>query len=61
MLYTEAAGATSGSSGVNDAFTVVKFNEYVYSQIRRFVIVDVKRNFVYAWFVPLVFHSKHIR
>lgn len=46
MLYTEAA---SGNAPVDDSgFTVVRFNERAYTQIRRFAIVAVKRGFVYA-------------
>lgn len=49
MLYSEAASQTRNTAGSDDAFSLVKFNEYVHSQIRRFVIVDVRRHFVYAW------------
>lgn len=50
MLYSEAASETMAKAGSdNDAVTVIKFGEYVYSQIRRFVVVEVKRHFVYAW------------
>ncbi|KAF3035086.1 hypothetical protein E8E12_001741 [Didymella heteroderae] len=47
MLYTEPAG--EGAIRHNDdAFTTVRFGEAVYSQIRRFVIVSVRQNFVHA-------------
>ncbi|KAF2267705.1 hypothetical protein CC78DRAFT_565900 [Lojkania enalia] len=40
MLYSEAASETLARNGAdNDAITVAKFGERVYSQIRRFVIV----------------------
>ena len=52
MLYTEYAGTTSTSPrDLDDAYTTVRFAETVYSQIRRFVVVSVRRNFVIAWFV----------
>lgn len=50
MLYTEASSEIAGRSTAEDeSFTVVKFGQNVYSQIRRFVVVSVKRGFVYAW------------
>jgi hypothetical protein len=48
MLYTEPAGEGS-RRGNNDAFTTVRFGEEVFSQIRRFVVVSVRKNFVHAW------------
>ncbi|KAL1644289.1 hypothetical protein SLS61_008892 [Didymella pomorum] len=47
-LYTEAAGSTARLNGLDDAISVVRFGEAVYSQIRRFVVVRVRRQFVYA-------------
>lgn len=49
MLYTEPAGQTATRN--NDAFSVVRFGESVYTQIRRFVVVSVRKNFVHAWSV----------
>jgi hypothetical protein len=51
MLWSEPAGSTS--NGVSNAFSVVMFNERVYTNIRRFVVVHVPRDkgFVYAWYV----------
>ena len=49
MLYTEAAGVSSRRNTDNDdAFTVVRYGERVFTQIRRFVVVSVRRNFVQA-------------
>lgn len=48
-LYTESAGETARPTHFNDAFTTVKYGEAVYTQIRRFVVVSVRKNFVYAW------------
>lgn len=48
MLYTEPAGE-GARRGNNDAFTVIKYGEEVFSQIRRFVVVSVRKNFVHAW------------
>ncbi|KAF2251135.1 hypothetical protein BU26DRAFT_276633 [Trematosphaeria pertusa] len=47
MLYSEAASESMARAG-DDSVTVVKFGEHVFSQIRRFVVVSVKRNFVKA-------------
>jgi hypothetical protein len=49
MLWAETANATL--SGHSTMATIGRFNEYVFSQIRRFIIVAVNRNrhFVYAW------------
>lgn len=47
MLYSEAASVDAAQRG-DDGITVVKFNEHVFSQIRRFVIVNVKYGFVEA-------------
>jgi hypothetical protein len=50
MLYTEPSSG-SGKVGLNDDdFTVVRFGESVFTQIRRFVIVSVRKNFVHAWY-----------
>jgi hypothetical protein len=55
MLYTETAGASTSSSGAyDDAYTVVRFGESAHTNIRRFVIVEVRRGFVYAWQVQSV-------
>jgi hypothetical protein len=58
MLWSEPASqpAVSGYGGVNDAYTVVKFGEGVYSQIRRFVIVSTPagKGFVYSWYVSRI-------
>jgi len=48
MLYTEAAGGTAPAYPSDDAYTVVRFNEVVYTNIRRFVVVAVKHGFVKA-------------
>lgn len=45
MLHTQAAGPDVPFS---DSVTFVKYGEQAYSQIRRFVVVDVRRGFVYA-------------
>lgn len=49
MLYTEATGVSARHNSNDDAFTVVRYNETVYTTIRRFVIVSVRHNFIYAW------------
>jgi hypothetical protein len=49
MLYTEAAGNTASAGVQDDAYSAIRFGEYVYSNIRRFVVVDVRQGFVYAW------------
>jgi hypothetical protein len=48
MLYTEAASAAAQVAPDDDAFTIVRYGEHVYTQIRRFVVVSVRRNFVLA-------------
>jgi hypothetical protein len=47
MLHIQAA---SSQALQNDNCTVVQYGEQAFSQIRRFVIVDVRRGFVYAWY-----------
>ena len=49
MLYTEAAGATAVFNNKDEAFSEVLYGETAYSSIRRFVVVDKRRGFVYAW------------
>jgi hypothetical protein len=49
MLYTEAASGTSRPRLNDDAYTVVRFNGMVHTNIRRFVVVQVRRGFVKAW------------
>ena len=50
MLHVQAASAQAIN---NDSITVVRYGEHAFSQIRRFVIVEVRRGFVYAWYVIL--------
>ena len=47
-LYTEAAGGTALTTPDDEAFTVVRLGGTVYTQIRRFVVVSVRHNFVHA-------------
>jgi hypothetical protein len=53
MLWTETASQTfkapNGTENTN--ITMGKYGENIFSQIRRFVVVDVnrERHFVYAW------------
>ncbi|KAH6865211.1 hypothetical protein BKA58DRAFT_322449 [Alternaria rosae] len=48
MLYTEAAGETSQANPYDDAYTLVRFGERVYTNIRRFVVLKVRSGFVKA-------------
>jgi len=48
MLHIQAASAQALQT--QDNITVVKFGEHAFSQIRRFIIVEVRRGFVYAWY-----------
>lgn len=47
-LYTEAAGETALPAPDDEAFTVVRFGGTVHTQIRRFIVVSVRNNFVHA-------------
>jgi hypothetical protein len=49
MLYTEAASGMATVRPNDDAYTVVRFNETVHTNIRRFIVVEVRRGFVKAW------------
>jgi hypothetical protein len=52
MLWAETASETlTRNATENTSITVGRFHENVFSQIRRFVVVDVNRgrHFVYAW------------
>jgi hypothetical protein len=57
MLHIQAASAEAISS---DSITVVKYGERAFSQIRRFVIVEVRRGFVYAWYVVVALDPRRI-
>lgn len=46
VLFSEAAGATATS--YNDSFSMVKYGEYAYSQVRRFVVVRQKKAHCFA-------------
>lgn len=57
MLYNETASESPEKSGPeDDAFTVVKYGEHTYSQLRRFLVVEVKRGFVHA--VPISTYNR---
>jgi hypothetical protein len=49
MLHIQAASRHALQE--SDSVTVVKYGEHAFSQIRRFVVVNVRRGFVYAWYV----------
>jgi len=51
MLYSEAASQTASPDPGDGAYTVVRFGEAAHTNIRRFVVVEVRRGFVYAWYV----------
>jgi hypothetical protein len=53
MLYSDTVGNTASVNGNDDAYSAIRFGEQVYSTIRRFVVVDVRQGFVYAWYEPL--------
>ncbi|KAJ4311102.1 hypothetical protein N0V94_008118 [Neodidymelliopsis sp. IMI 364377] len=48
MVYVEAASATAVVAPDDEAFTVVRYGSRSYTQIRRFVVVSVRRGFVHA-------------
>jgi hypothetical protein len=50
ILFTESAGTTSLNhiTDYNTALSLVKYGEYVHTQVRRFIIVRRKREFCYA-------------
>ncbi|KAF1971093.1 hypothetical protein BU23DRAFT_472056 [Bimuria novae-zelandiae CBS 107.79] len=47
MLHIQAASLNALQS-MSDNITVVKYGEHAFSQIRRFIVVEVRRGFVYA-------------
>jgi hypothetical protein len=49
MLYSETASEISHAPPSDQAYTVVRFNERVHTNIRRFVVVQDNHGFVYAW------------
>lgn len=49
MLYSETTGEGSAFDEEDDAYSVVRFNEIVYSSIRWFAVVRIRQGFVYAW------------
>jgi hypothetical protein len=49
VLFSEPAGATA--TRYNDSISVVRYGEYVHSQIRRFIVVGRMHGFCYA--VPI--------
>lgn len=50
VLLTEPLGSNAQQLDNANVSTVI-YNEHVYSQIRRFVVVEERRGFCYAWFV----------
>jgi len=55
VLFTEGAGSTAMQNYKRDAITVVKFGEMAHTQIRRFIVVQQKREFCYA--LPIFSYS----
>lgn len=50
MLHIQAASADE-LLPLSDNITLVKYGEKAFSQIRRFIVAEKKRGFVYAWYV----------
>ena len=50
MLHIQAA-SENALKRIDHNITVVQYGEKAFSQIRRFVVVNVRRGFVYAWYV----------
>lgn len=48
MLHSEPAGGQSAFDEFDEAYSLIRFGEVVYSTIRRFIVVDVRQGFVYA-------------
>jgi hypothetical protein len=57
LLFTESDGANALNkvTDYNTALSWVKFNEVVYTQVRRFIVVKNKREFCYAVYVTFSF------
>lgn len=61
VLFTEPAGSTATS--YNSSLTFVKYGEYAYTQVRRFIVVRQKKAFcfaMYAKYSPISSHHKLI-
>ena len=48
MLYSETASETSSIDPNDDAYTVVRLGGRAHTNIRRFIVVEVRQGFVYA-------------
>ena len=48
MLYSETASETSTQDLNDDAYTVVRLGGRAHTNIRRFIVVEVRQGFVYA-------------
>lgn len=48
MLHIQAA-SENDLRDRDENITIVRYGERAFSQIRRFVVVEVRRGFVYAW------------
>jgi hypothetical protein len=53
ILFSEAAGANAlnAVTDYNTALSKVRYDEFVHSQVRRFIVVRRKREFCYAMYV----------
>jgi hypothetical protein len=52
MFYPEAALSQAANHDNDEAYSMARFAETEYSQIRRFIVVKVCHGFFYAWYVP---------
>jgi hypothetical protein len=48
MLFTEAASDNFKHAQHNDSLSQIRYGEYVFTHIRRFVVVKRKREFCFA-------------
>jgi hypothetical protein len=52
MLWAQSGSETlTRSASENSAITILRYAERIFTQVRRYVVIDVnrKRHFVYAW------------
>lgn len=56
VLFTETAGAGNANglnpTDYNTSLSRVKYNEYVHTQVRTFVVTRCKREFCFAVYAP---------
>jgi hypothetical protein len=57
MLWTEPAGVTPGKTRGSTHFSLVRYGEHAYSEVRRFIVINNKGQYSQCMYVWTLYNS----